>query len=193
MPDTTKSRILRKAREIFAKYGYKKTGVYDIGHACGMTKSSLYHHFSNKEEIFAEVVKSESGILLKRLVKLLEDIEDPAEKLKLFILKRFELMRECLNLYKISMEKGLEMLPLAEKSRQEFFRQEERMLSGILKDGMKKGVFKKGEVNSISKSLIYAFKGIEEVLILNQDIKSISRVMNSLLDIFYNGLLVMPR
>ena len=44
--------ILRTAREIFSKYGYKKTTLDDIANAVRKGKSSLYYYFSSKEDCF---------------------------------------------------------------------------------------------------------------------------------------------
>ena len=51
-----KSEIIVIAQEIFKRYGYKKTTLKDIGEAVGLDKTSLYHYFKNKEDLFIEVL-----------------------------------------------------------------------------------------------------------------------------------------
>lgn len=50
---TTRERILAAAIELFARDGYDKTGIRQLGAHLDMTSASLYYHFRNKEEILA--------------------------------------------------------------------------------------------------------------------------------------------
>ncbi len=48
----TRQQLIRdRARDLFARHGYRNTTVEDIGRACGIGTSALYHYFSGKEEI----------------------------------------------------------------------------------------------------------------------------------------------
>ncbi|ROP72490.1 TetR/AcrR family transcriptional regulator [Curtobacterium sp. PhB115] len=47
----TRAEILRVALEQFTERGYEGTSIRDISAALGITKSSLYYHFTNKEAI----------------------------------------------------------------------------------------------------------------------------------------------
>ncbi|MBT2226585.1 TetR/AcrR family transcriptional regulator [Nonomuraea sp. NEAU-A123] len=53
----TRAEILRVALRLFTEKGYEGTSTRDISSALGMTKSSLYYHFQNKEEIVASLVE----------------------------------------------------------------------------------------------------------------------------------------
>lgn len=52
----TRAEILRVALELFTEKGYEATSTRDISEALGLTKSSLYYHFRNKEEIVASLL-----------------------------------------------------------------------------------------------------------------------------------------
>jgi AcrR family transcriptional regulator len=43
--------LLRIAGDLFRQKGYSATSIDDIAGRCGVTKGSLYHHFSGKEEL----------------------------------------------------------------------------------------------------------------------------------------------
>lgn len=47
----TRAEILRIALELFTAKGFEGTSIRDIAEALGVTKSSLYYHFSGKEAI----------------------------------------------------------------------------------------------------------------------------------------------
>lgn len=48
--------IVREARDLFVEKGYARTTMEDIAAGCGIAKSTLYRHFSNKLEIFGVIV-----------------------------------------------------------------------------------------------------------------------------------------
>lgn len=58
MPKVQKNRkmILDTTAKLFYEKGYKATGVEAIANASGITKATLYHHFSNKDEIIVEAL-----------------------------------------------------------------------------------------------------------------------------------------
>lgn len=47
--------ILTEAAALFAERGYERTSMRDLAERCGVSKSLLYHHFANKEEIYARI------------------------------------------------------------------------------------------------------------------------------------------
>ncbi|BCJ38116.1 hypothetical protein Athai_56190 [Actinocatenispora thailandica] len=53
----TRARIQRVARQLFTEKGYEATSTRDLTEALGLTRSSLYYHFRNKEEILASLVE----------------------------------------------------------------------------------------------------------------------------------------
>ena len=52
----TKEKILRTALHLFAQDGYEAVSVSQIASALGMTKSALYKHYKNKQDIFDQIV-----------------------------------------------------------------------------------------------------------------------------------------
>jgi AcrR family transcriptional regulator len=48
--------ILERAAQLFAEHGYAATSMQDIAAALGVSRSSLYHYFPNKEDLLARLV-----------------------------------------------------------------------------------------------------------------------------------------
>lgn len=48
--------ILDASALIFAKYGYKKATMKDIGDSLNMTKGNLYLYFLNKEDLYIKTI-----------------------------------------------------------------------------------------------------------------------------------------
>lgn len=54
-----KDEIIIQAQKLFMQFGLKKTTMDEIAMACGKAKSTLYHYFKNKDEVFDAVLDKE--------------------------------------------------------------------------------------------------------------------------------------
>jgi AcrR family transcriptional regulator len=52
----TRDEILRVALDLFTDKGFEGTSIRDISDALGMTKSALYYHFVNKDDIVSSLM-----------------------------------------------------------------------------------------------------------------------------------------
>ena len=55
LPSAQKERILRIAAELFAKNGYRATGVQELGKAVGLGRGALYYHIGSKEQLLFDI------------------------------------------------------------------------------------------------------------------------------------------
>lgn len=81
-----KNRILQKANDMFQLVGYSKVTMEEIASELGISKKTLYKHFSNKEHLLKEIlstIKCEVDAFIEGLIadKSMEFIE----KLKRFM------------------------------------------------------------------------------------------------------------
>lgn len=65
MVASTKEKILNESLELFAENGYHGTSMREIAKAVGIKGSSIYNHFSGKEEIFSELFNYLAPLNLK--------------------------------------------------------------------------------------------------------------------------------
>jgi AcrR family transcriptional regulator len=56
-PETRQEQLLRAARVLFVKRGYRATTTEAIARQAGLTKGALYFHFKSKEAIFCELIR----------------------------------------------------------------------------------------------------------------------------------------
>jgi len=75
-----KERILEQASQLFLRFGIRSITMDEIAESLGMSKRTLYEHFSNKEELLTECIEFQ----YKENLKLRDDIErafgdDPLE------------------------------------------------------------------------------------------------------------------
>ena len=63
-----KQQILFAAKSVFIRYGYNKVSMDDIAKALGKSRSTLYHYFKNKKEVFELIAFTE----FKQIMQLAE-------------------------------------------------------------------------------------------------------------------------
>lgn len=138
----TVNRILSEAAELFMTKGYEATSMRDIALKCGISKSLLYHHFTDKYQIFTRATSTTSAGLNETVTQAIADISCPKEKLRVFMLATagyFENNR--LSWISASQEfwnSNEPKMSMQVKLRRDAF---EKMLRAILDEGVQKGVF----------------------------------------------------
>ncbi|MBN2076442.1 MAG: TetR/AcrR family transcriptional regulator [Dehalococcoidales bacterium] len=86
--------LLQKGREYFIKYGLKKTSVDDIAKAVGIAKGSFYRFFESKEALFLALHEVSEEKLRTDMMRQLEEIKDPDEKLRFLLKSSFAILEE---------------------------------------------------------------------------------------------------
>jgi AcrR family transcriptional regulator len=77
----TRAELMRAARELFAARGYADVGTEEIVRAAHVTRGALYHHFTDKRDLFRAVHEQLADELLVGIGARLADVEDPWEAL----------------------------------------------------------------------------------------------------------------
>lgn len=69
-PSERREQLLQIAARLIAHRGYSATTVRDIADEAGILSGSLYHHFSSKEAILEEILRSFMDSLLERFEQI---------------------------------------------------------------------------------------------------------------------------
>jgi AcrR family transcriptional regulator len=176
-----KTEILLKAQILFQQYGMKKTTMDEIAVACGKAKSTIYHHFKNKEDVFESVIEME-------LMNLRLQVKDKVEEHKLMVKKvhayfttfHNEIYNK-INLYRVMAQ---EQLPenVSDKIYSKVIDFEKLYIVRILEDGYDSGEcrkFKREEIPWIAEMFFAAFFGIVRYLIKKDGTISFDRLQKT--------------
>ena len=77
-----KGRLLLGAAYLFHKQSYAKTTVRELANFIGIQSGSLFHHFTSKDDILANVMKQTIIYNHDRLLNAIQQSDDPQQQLK---------------------------------------------------------------------------------------------------------------
>ena len=183
-----KEMIIEAARGIFARFGFSKTTMDEIAKAAYKAKSSIYHYFKSKEEIFREIVVKESRTLKEEITKAINQEDNPQKKLRAYVITRMHTLQKLANFYSALKDEYLKHYEFIEKVRKNHDREEMEIIKEILRDGNEKGVFDIKDLEVTAFAIIVALKGLEYRWVQETDVSKIEKDIDSLLAILFNGI-----
>jgi len=79
---STRAKLIRAARTLFASNGYANVGTEEIVRRAGVTRGALYHQFPAKEDLFLAVYEEVEQQLTERVVATLGDLASPFAEMR---------------------------------------------------------------------------------------------------------------
>lgn len=79
---TTRAKLIRAARTLFARKGYAEVGTEEIVRRAGVTRGALYHQFPTKEDLFLAVYEEVERDLTQQVVGSLGEVTSPLAGLR---------------------------------------------------------------------------------------------------------------
>jgi AcrR family transcriptional regulator len=134
-------RILEAAAGVFSEAGFAGARMDEIAARAGVNKATIYYHIGDKETLYAEVIRSVIGNTAETIAREIQNIQDPEEKLMIYIrtfARNIDVNPQVAPIMMREVASGGKHLP--EIVARDIFRIV-NLLSGILKEGKKKGVF----------------------------------------------------
>ncbi len=158
--DLKKKQILEAAKQVFGKYGFTKTTLDDVANSVGMKKASLYYYYSSKEDLFRDVVKSETDELIKQLEEQIFKLNSVSEQLTSFVKIRIDYLHKLINLHNLAASIIIEVRPICENLYREFSDKQTEIVARILSDGIKNKQIRNLDVTRTAKLFITAVESI---------------------------------
>lgn len=77
----TRAELIAVARRLFTERGYVDVGTEEIVRTANLTRGALYHHFSDKRDLFRAVHEQVEQDMVAAITASVEGIDDPIELL----------------------------------------------------------------------------------------------------------------
>jgi AcrR family transcriptional regulator len=186
--DEIRNQIVNSARAIFSKYGFKKTTMDEIAQATSKGKSSIYYYFVGKEEIYKAVIEKEATIIRDTIIQALANVEDPIDKLKIYVSIRMKSFRDMVNYYEAIKSELLQNLSFINKIREKYDRDEMDIVESFLKEGIKKELFEIEDTGLTAIAIVTAIKGLEIPFYRQSRQKNFEEHISHLLKVLFYGI-----
>lgn len=132
-----KKRIIIQAGELFMKHGIKNVSMDEIASKLGISKRTIYQHFTDKEEVllnFLDYTEKEQIRELKKLAETLPTITD-------IFLHILEMQRGTESFYCVRFQEDIgKYYPKAKAKQNELWENGCEMIKDFLRRGIKEGV-----------------------------------------------------
>lgn len=159
---SSREKILEVAEAHFARRGFSGVGLREVAVAAGLGKSSLFHHFESKAQLYFEVLERVLGRIQERLEPALARPADPIQRLEGWVDALVDALAEHpttarLLLRGLVEEEDFPEQPLPEAQRAERLLAEILQgIHGLLREGIEQGAFRKVSVPHTVQTLIGA-------------------------------------
>jgi AcrR family transcriptional regulator len=181
--------IISAARTVFSRYGFRKTTMRDIAAAAGKAKSSLYHYFKSKEDVFGSVLEKEVALLKDELMASIGQAETAQDKLIAYFIARMRGFKKLVNFYSAFSDEYLENYGFIQRLRKSYDQYEVTMIQSILSEGVDSGDFTISDLRMTAAAILTALKGMEFQWALEQDVDSIETNIRSLANVLFYGIM----
>lgn len=159
---SSREKILDVAEALFARRGYAGVGLREVAELVGLGKSSLFHHFRSKTQLYLAVLERVLGRIERRLRVALESGGGPAERLDQWVEALVDALAEQPATARLLLRGLFEDDDFPVESEPETLAVEraiQRILvgvEGLLSEGMQQGVFRRCSAAHTIQTLIGA-------------------------------------
>ncbi|MFZ5650748.1 MAG: TetR/AcrR family transcriptional regulator [Bacillota bacterium] len=134
--------ILKAAAKLFSEKGYHDATLEEIARELKYTKGSIYYYISSKQDLLFQCHDLAMNLLLENIDRIKDSDLPPDLKLKEVIKGHIETLMSEFNLITVTLGNDYELeekyseIIIAKRD------QYEKYISGIIRDGMDRGIFR---------------------------------------------------
>jgi TetR/AcrR family transcriptional regulator, cholesterol catabolism regulator len=154
--DKVRKKIIDVASALYVKKGFNATSIQEISETAGVSLPVTYHYVKKKSAIMRMIMEDVLSIFRENLLRMIQGIDDPEEKLAIAARLYFKVVDQQREKALLIYQKS-NSLDKASKAR---IMQLEVEVSNIfcemINEGIKKGVFKKVDVDLTAYNIIIA-------------------------------------
>lgn len=186
--EEVREQIVEAARQIFSRFGFKKTTMDEIAQAVSKGKSSIYYYFQSKEDIYKAVIEKEASLIRDELTKAIAQANDPVEKLKAYVAVRMRTFQAMANFYEAIKNEFLTNLDFVNKIREKYDKEEVQMVENVLKEGLIRNEFIIEDTEFAAIAIVTAMKGLEIPLFTQKRPLNLEVRIDHLLHVLFYGI-----
>lgn len=154
----SRDKILDAAEALFARRGYAGVGMREVAEGAGLGKSSLFHHFRTKADLYVAVALRMLEPFERRLTRALAAGGDPLERLDRWLDTLVDLLaedRRCARLFLRSLfEEDTDLVAHEDRRADEIIVRVITGISMVLREGIDAGIFRPASIPHAVQSIV---------------------------------------
>ncbi|PID93742.1 MAG: TetR family transcriptional regulator [Bacteroidetes bacterium] len=189
--DDFRDTIIKNAKTVFSKFGFRKTTMDEIAASVRKGKSSIYYYFSSKEDVFNAVVEQEANELRQQILGEVSNADSALAKLRVYIITRLKTLDKMNNLSNALRNDYLMHLDFIAELRTRYRDEEIQAMKDILDYGVKEEHLNIPDVDITATAIVLMIGGLELNYFIqphDEEMISLEAGLDHILDMVYNGL-----
>ena len=188
--DKTKNLILEVASKMFARFGFHKTTIDEIARSARKAKGSVYYHFTDKEDLFKEVILQEIQTIKNGLLIILNNQEmTPPEKIKTYLIRRLALIANAVNYQSTLTVDFIEHYDFIENIKLDFLKWDGSNIKKVFAEGIEQQYFEETDnLDILIDVFMLVIKGLEGPLFEQKKYQELLPHFDSMLNIMIKGI-----
>ncbi|MNU22038.1 HTH-type transcriptional regulator MtrR [compost metagenome] len=186
-----KQQILVAAKSVFIKYGYNKVSMDDIAKALGKSRSTLYHYFKNKKEVFELIAFTE----FKQIMQLAEQEVIKGKSIQDNLIDYYSKKADCANELLVAYSSLAEEIKAHEDVFYEISKMQVEAEASVLRRILEWAIeqkeintSKERDISFLSRVLTTALRSFEQEVFLQNKFSTFKVNLSMLVEILCKGL-----
>lgn len=145
--EQVRTRLFVALARLMDSTGFDTLTMSDIAAEAGVGRTSVYNHFADKESLLIGYIEHETAAFLADLRQALEEVDDPEERLRVYIRQQIQLKTT----YHLAPGPDLRSVVSRETLMRlrEHVQEVEQLLREILRDGIRAGRLPEQDVDAV--------------------------------------------
>jgi len=180
--DTRRTQLTAAAYNVVSKKGYYNFTIKDIADEAGMSAGLVHYYFKNKQDLLLNLLRQINTNIRVALQNDLANIEDPVDKLSVFILRACNLIIEEKNYFYVLLDfwTQLNHNERMRKAIQKLYQSYRKVCWDILNEGIIQGKINQIDVSYTATMIVSMVQGLIIQYVIEPDAFDYSYYVNKI-------------
>lgn len=142
------------ASALYAKKGFAATSIQEISEKAGVSLPVTHHYVKKKSEVMRMIMEDVLNIFRESLIRLVQSIDDPKEKLTAAIMLYFKVVDQQREKALLIYQKSSSLDRTSKSHVMQLEVEVSDIFGKIINEGIEQGVFKKVDVDLMTYNII---------------------------------------
>lgn len=191
--EESRQKIMQAAFEAFTEKGYSQTSMDDIVKRSGLSKGTLYWHFTNKQQLFLAIVEAVMKAWDEQLALLADGEASAEDRIRSFFSQAGTVFEANKNLVGLLVDAFFQSYQMAEAQSimKDIYARFVGHIERIIQQGIDNGEFRPVDPHMAAVSLMAGGDGVSFYVLFEPD-WDLAKALNTITDLILRGLLKDP-